>query len=355
MVKYFLITRKAIINMEYKFHIDIKEGYEDMLMQYSEMRTQFSTIRNFKANQSDNEIIYDIDSNYGEGCIKVYKLMGNVTLTIFDVVFHQDIIIEFDLSQEYFEVEYCVDGCLCIKESKIGSMCLSPNDISVSMSRGTCGSVRYCAGQKYQGISITAEKVAIDSYFGSCGIELWEETIEQLENTLREQYYQGIKASPEIGNAFLQIFNCSLPKKSKNLFFESKVMEIFSKIISYEILGTDLTEQISLSEFEINQIKKVPEILMTNLYELPTVSTLSKQLAINRNKLAKGFKMIYGDTIFRYHRKMCLQRAATLLLDTDRSINEIALDVGYSNSSNFCYAFKREFGITPLQYRSTSL
>lgn len=341
--------------MEYKFHIDIKEGYEDMLMQYSEMRAQFSAIRNFKTNQSDNEIIYDIDSNYGEGCIKVYKLMGNVTLTIFDVVFHQDIIIEFDLSQEYFEVEYCVGGCLCINESKIGNMCLSPNDISVSMSRGTCGSVRYCAGQKYQGISITAEKVAIDSYFGSCGIELWEETIEQLENTLRERYYQGIKAAPEIGNAFLQVFNCSLPKKSKILFFESKVMEIFSKIISYEILGTDLTEQISLSEFEINQIKKVPEILMTNLYELPTVSTLSKQLAINRNKLAKGFKMIYGDTIFRYHRKMCLQRAATLLLDTDKSINEIALDVGYSNPSNFCYAFKREFGITPLQYRSTSL
>ncbi len=94
---------------------------------------------------------------------------------------------------------------------------------------------------------------------------------------------------------------------------------------------------------------------MKNLYELPTVNILSKQLAINKNKLAKGFKAIYGDTIFRYHRKMCLQRAAILLIDTDKSINEIALDVGYSNPSNFCYAFKKEFGVPPLQYKDDSL
>ncbi len=176
-----------------------------------------------------------------------------------------------------------------------------------------------------------------------------------MENELRNQYYQGINVSPEIANIFLQIFNCSLPEKSKILFFESKVMEILSKIVSYEILGTNKINQLQLDEFEINQIKKIPEVLMKNLYELPTVNILSKQLAINKNKLAKGFKAIYGDTIFRYHRKICLERAAILLLDTDKSINEIALDVGYSNPSNFCYAFKKEFGVTPLQYKDDSL
>lgn len=124
------------------------------------------------------------------------------------------------------------------------------------MSRETCGRVVNCAGQKYQGISITAEKSAIASYFGSCGIELWEDTIEELENELRNQYYQGINISPEIANIFLQIFNCTLPKKSKILFFESKVMEILSKIVSYEILGTNKINQLQLDEFEINQIKR---------------------------------------------------------------------------------------------------
>ncbi|EPY2305934.1 helix-turn-helix domain-containing protein [Clostridium sporogenes] len=341
--------------MKNKFHINTKQGCSSMIMQYSSIRTQFATIRDSINFNDEKEIIYDIKPQYGKGCIKFYKLMGNVMLIIYDTIFNHDMITEFDLSEEYFEIEYCVDGCLNIHEDKVGNMCLSKNELSISMSRETCGRVVNCAGQKYQGISITAEKSAIASYFGSCGIELWEDTIEELENELRNQYYQGINVSPEIANIFLQIFNCSLPEKSKILFFESKVMEILSKIVSYEILGTNKISQLQLDEFEINQIKKIPEVLMKNLYELPTVNILSKQLAINKNKLAKGFKAIYGDTIFRYHRKMCLERAAILLLDTDKSINEIALDVGYSNPSNFCYAFKKEFGVTPLQYKDDSL
>ncbi len=337
--------------MKHIFHINTKGGYSEIFDQYATMRTHFATIRSPINNENGREIIYDIDSDYGEGCIKLYNLMGDVMLIIFDTLFYHDIITEFDLCQEYFEIEYCIDGCLSVQEDKVGNMCLYSNDLSISMSRETSGSVINCAGQKYQGISITAEKSAIASYFGSCGIDLWENTIEQLQKDLREQYYQGINVSPEITNAFLQIFNCNLPEKTKILFFESKVMEILSKIVSYEILETDMMEQVPLDEFEIKQIKKIPEILMKNLYELPTISDLSKELAINKNKLMKGFKLIYGDTIFRYHRKMCLQRAATLLLDTSRSINEIALDVGYSNPSNFCYAFKNEFGITPLQYK----
>lgn len=54
---------------------------------------------------------------------------------------------------------------------------------------------------------------------------------------------------------------------------------------------------------------------MENLYELPTINVISKKLAINKHKLVKGFKAIYGDTIFKYHRKMCLQRATILLSD----------------------------------------
>lgn len=341
--------------MEHTFHINSQTGYDDMLRQYAAMHKQIGEIRDLANYQNSRGIVYDIKPEYGKGSIKVYTLMGNVMLFIFDIVFFEDVVTIFDLTQEYFEVEYCVDGCIYIQEDRSGEKCFGPNNLSISMSCETRGSIRRCAGQKYQGISITAEKAAVSSYFGSLGIEIWEDTIEQLENQLRSQYYIGVNTSPEIANTFHQIYNCHLPEKSKILFLESKVMEIMSKIISNEIVGIDTTEYVSLTEFEINQIKKIPEILMGNLYELPTVSTLSKQLAMNSKKLAKGFKMIYGDTIFRYLRKLCLQRASLLLLDTDKFISEIAYDMGYSNPSNFCYAFKKEYGMTPLQYRVSSL
>jgi len=61
--------------------------------------------------------------------------------------------------------------------------------------------------QKYQGISIMTEKTDITSFFGSSGIKLWEDTIETLENDLRNQYYQRIKGSPEVSNIFQVILS----------------------------------------------------------------------------------------------------------------------------------------------------
>jgi AraC-like DNA-binding protein len=42
-----------------------------------------------------------------------------------------------------------------------------------------------------------------------------------------------------------------------------------------------------------------------------------------------------------------MDEAKRLLETTDRSITEVAFDVGYEYSSNFTTAFKRRFGITP--------
>ena len=102
---------------------------------------------------------------------------------------------------------------------------------------------------------------------------------------------------------------------------------------------------------ELEKIKRIPDILMENLQNLPTVQELSNILQINKGKLTKGFKALYKDTIFSYHRKLCMHRAGAMLLNSGKSISEIALAVGYSNPSNFCTSFRKQFGMSPLQYR----
>jgi YesN/AraC family two-component response regulator len=41
----------------------------------------------------------------------------------------------------------------------------------------------------------------------------------------------------------------------------------------------------------------------------------------------------------------------TLLLETNKSVFEIATDIGYSNSGNFGNAFKKRYGVAPSLYR----
>ena len=75
---------------------------------------------------------------------------------------------------------------------------------------------------------------------------------------------------------------------------------------------------------------------------------------MNDAKLCAGFKQAFGMTISAYTRHLRMQRAKELLEGSGLSIVEVALEVGYSHSSNFATAFKRHFGIAPRQARRGS-
>lgn len=341
--------------MKKEFHINSRNGYGAMLEQYKTMHEQIGNARFLPSHDINKAIVYDIKPTYGKGTIQIYNLLGNVMLLIYDFVFSEDIITVFDLAEDYFEIEYCIDGYMYIEEEKAGDSCFGPNTLSVSLSQDMKGRIKRCAGQKYQGVSITANKHALPSYFGSAGIEVWHDSIENLGDQLRSEYYLGLNTPPEIANIFLQIFNCRLPVKSRTLFYESKVMEVFSLIVSDEMIKREKCDVIALSPYELQKIKEIPQMLMEQPFELPNLLSLAEKLVINPKKLTKGFKLVYGDTIFSYHRKFALNRAASMLLNTDHTINEIAYDSGYSSPSNFCAAFKKQYGVTPLKYRESSL
>lgn len=338
-----------------EFHINSRNGYGAMLEQYKTMHEQIGNARFLPSHDINKAIVYDIKPTYGKGTIQIYNLLGNVMLLIYDFVFSEDIITVFDLAEDYFEIEYCIDGYMYIEEEKAGDSCFGPNTLSVSLSQDMKGRIKRCAGQKYQGVSITAIKHALPSYFGSAGIKVWHDTIENLGDQLRSEYYLGLNTPPEIANIFLQIFNCRLPVKSRTLFYESKVMEVFSLIVSDEMIKREKCDVIALNPYELQKIKEIPQMLMEQPFELPNLLSLAEKLVINPKKLTKGFKLVYGDTIFSYHRKFALNRAASMLLNTDHTINEIAYDSGYSSPSNFCAAFKKQYGVTPLKYRESSL
>jgi AraC family transcriptional regulator len=53
----------------------------------------------------------------------------------------------------------------------------------------------------------------------------------------------------------------------------------------------------------------------------------------------------------RYLVRRRLERAKVLLADTDRSVMEIAMAVGYLDTSSFTTAFRKHTGLTPTHYR----
>lgn len=78
-----------------------------------------------------------------------------------------------------------------------------------------------------------------------------------------------------------------------------------------------------------------------------SVEALAKQLYISENYLIRVFKDEYGITPYRYITRLRLDKAAELLRDTERSEEEIALSVGFSDFSVFFKAFCSRYGHSP--------
>lgn len=82
-----------------------------------------------------------------------------------------------------------------------------------------------------------------------------------------------------------------------------------------------------------------------------TMNELEKMYDLSSVSINKYFEIMYGDTVKRYIQNQRMQKAAKLLKNSDTSIADIALAVGYESQSKFGVIFKRYCGCTPLEYR----
>jgi AraC-like DNA-binding protein len=108
--------------------------------------------------------------------------------------------------------------------------------------------------------------------------------------------------------------------------------------------------RVPLSPDDINRVMNIESILTKDIFQpAPSIQQLSKMAAISESKLKKDFKTMYGFPIYEYYQKARMQAARDKLLTGKYSVKEVAMELGYSNLSNFTIAFKKEFGLLPSQ------
>ena len=78
---------------------------------------------------------------------------------------------------------------------------------------------------------------------------------------------------------------------------------------------------------------------------------LSEKLFVNRCYLCRVFKKETGMTLLEYCNKDRCEYAKSLLTQSELCVAYIAVQSGFSNSSQFCHLFKKMVGKTPCQYR----
>ena len=82
------------------------------------------------------------------------------------------------------------------------------------------------------------------------------------------------------------------------------------------------------------------------------VDDLARAAGLSRAHFSREFRRAFGDPPHAYLLTRRLERAASLLRDTDRSVTDICLSVGLQSLGSFTTSFTRTYGVSPTAYRA---
>jgi AraC family transcriptional regulator len=103
------------------------------------------------------------------------------------------------------------------------------------------------------------------------------------------------------------------------------------------------------NEADREKIVKAREILLQHIGEPITIKALSRKVAMNECYLKKGFKEMFGSTIFDFYQSQRMEHAKYLLYEKGLNVTEVSVLLGYSSISHFSTAFKKHTGLKPCE------
>lgn len=89
----------------------------------------------------------------------------------------------------------------------------------------------------------------------------------------------------------------------------------------------------------------------TRYAERLTVEDMAAAAALSRAHFSREFRRTFGEPPHVYLLTRRLERAASLLQNTDRSVADICLSVGLQSVGSFTTSFTRTYGRSPTEYR----
>jgi AraC family transcriptional regulator len=138
----------------------------------------------------------------------------------------------------------------------------------------------------------------------------------------------------------------------ENIFINAQTQILL--LYSMDCMLGEKEEEVFTCKFLANEadrekIIKSREVLLQHIGEPLTIKELSRKVAINECYLKKGFKELFGTTIFDFYQSQRMEHAKYLLYDKGLSVTEVSSSLGYSSISHFSTAFKKHTGIKPCE------
>ena len=333
--------------------------------------------------ENENCIVLRIQSSTGEGYMTLYMVMKGVYV-MFDEFHLESCESEFKNMKNVFCIDHCRQGRI-EHENLIGDkFYMESGDLKLGRRINHSGRINMPNGYYYGmtiGFEIGEAEKSIKSEFSGIDIDI-EAIVRKFSsgdmfnsldennsadkinssgknnsagkiNSSEKEYFirrdSLLKNDEYIDHILGEMYN--VPKEIRMDLFKVKIMELLLRL---KMLDKSLykDERFYIPAGQAEKIKEVHKLIIDSPDKNFTVENLSQMFGMPESTLRKNFREIYGSPIYKYVKKVKINKAAELLKsDSSLKVSDVAESVGYDNPSKFAAAFKDVMGLTPLDFK----
>ncbi len=239
----------------------------------------------------------------------------------------------------YIELKFCISGNLYCKEKK------TECDFCKFNSSKTCI-------EKVDSVDVLSFSFT-PNYLAQFASQKKDASV--ADNVLSFKHNTSFsKTLPLCGKTRLAIealLNHNYTESLENIFLNAQTQILL--LYSMDCMMGDKVEKFSCkflaNEIDREKIINARAVLLQHIGEPLTIKALSRKVAINECYLKKGFKELFGTTIFDFYQTQRMEHAKYLLYDKGLSVTDVSALLGYSSISHFSTAFKKHTGIKPCE------
>jgi AraC-like DNA-binding protein len=104
-------------------------------------------------------------------------------------------------------------------------------------------------------------------------------------------------------------------------------------------------------EHDLRCLHAARGLLTRQFAPAPTIRQVARAVGMSETSLKRGFKSLFGETLFDFSVRCRMQHALGLLREQRLPVARVAEAVGYSHQTSFATAFHRHFGLCPKDVR----
>ena len=284
-----------------------------------------------------------------EGFREIISLEPGFQVVLGDITCHKEAHLSMK-SDTSLKFHYRIEGFSGLELPEAGENKIAHYSMGVLLHpEGLEKHEHYLAGEHERSVTLICEADFLRGLFAGVAAQLPPALGAYITSGEATAYRNSLPMKTDMVTAANTILGTELRGSLRRYYIQARALELL--VLSLQACidaeaNIDSRER-GLTRREIERMHRTRELLEARFVHPPTIGELARHIGLNEAKLMHDFKQLFGQTIFDFTQNLRMDEAKRLLETTERSITEVAFDVGYEYSSTFTTAFKRRFGITP--------